>query len=81
MSDTFTQNQFPNSSKIETLELYAGYLISKMYIRVVLEQNVYLLVARVNKATKISTKNKTELHPHTLVNQMWNVYKIRNKML
>lgn len=29
VSDTFTQNQFPNSSKIETLELWAGYLLSK----------------------------------------------------
>lgn len=43
MSDTFTQNQFPNSSKIENLELYAEYLISKKYIMVVLEQNAYFI--------------------------------------
>ena len=42
VSDTFPQNQLPNSSKIETLELHARYVISKKYTMIVLERNFYI---------------------------------------
>ena len=48
---------------------------------VVLVQNAYLLVARVNDVTKISNRNKTELPPHTIFNWIQTMYKIRNGML
>lgn len=52
MPDTFRQNQYSNSSKIETLQLYAGDLISKIYVTVVLEQNAYFIGGKIYQFNK-----------------------------
>lgn len=68
VSDTFPQNQLPNSSKIENLELHAGYVISKKYTMIVLEPNFYIIGGTCNNSTKISNGDKTELLYHSILN-------------